>query len=258
MRLGKNIALISLAALLAMGGCKPRDTPFTGKAINSITGMPVETEKRLSTSAANAIAAGKTDEALALYEKLYADNHRDPDIALNYAQLLRKSGQAEKASKILGPYVEADNGEVRRNAPPVMVNEYAANKIELGAFDSAETLLTSVIEDKRAADFHADAYNLMGVARDAQGQHKEAELDYQKALDGWKGDPTSIMNNLGLCLANQGMLDDALAMLRQALIRAPQKEEIAQNIQMVTELRKSIVPLPPTDLVKKKSKKKKK
>ena len=78
-----------------------------------------------------------------------------------------------------------------------------------------KTALNQVLEDKKTARFHADAYNLLGLVLDAKNQHKEAEQNYRQALDGWKGDPTSVMNNLGLCLAAQGQFDESLMMLRQ-------------------------------------------
>ena len=34
------------------------------------------------------------------------------------------------------------------------------------------------------------------------------------------------MNNLALCLANQGMFDESLDTLRQALVMAPDKQEV--------------------------------
>ena len=56
------------------------------------------------------------------------------------------------------------------------------------------------------------------------------------------------MNNLGLCLAAQGMFDESLTMLRQALIKAPHKQEIARNIVMVDNLRKALVPTAPVSV----------
>jgi Tfp pilus assembly protein PilF len=68
---------------------------------------------------------------------------------------------------------------------------------------------------------------------------------FRQALDGWKGDPTSVMNNLGLCVASEGKFDEALDQLRRALVIAPQKEEIARNIVLVEGLRDKVVPKAP-------------
>ena len=238
------VTVLFFTALLGVVSCKTTDTPVIGTGLNDITGMHDETEARLSTAANNAIAEGKTNEALGFYSKLYKDNHTQ-DVALNYAQLLRKTGDAPHAIKVLRPFVNGPAGTVKNNAAPIMINEYAAAVIETGNYDVAEAALNKVLEDQKAARFHADAYNLLGIVLDAKGQHKEAEQSYRQALDGWKGDPTSVMNNLGLCLAAQGMFDESLATLRQALIKAPHKQEIARNIQMVTNLRKALVPTAP-------------
>ncbi len=240
----KTVTALSLAALLCVVSCKTTDTPLIGPAVNSLTGMHDETEARLNTAANNAVTAGKTDEALALYTKLYA-NDQSRDVALNYSQLLRKTGKTGKALDVLKPFVNGRDGSIRDNAEPIMLNEYAAANIEAGNYKMAEDALNKVLEDKKAASFQSDAYNLFGIVLDAKGQHKDAEEYYRQALDGWKGDPTSVMNNLGLCLASQGKFDESLTILRQALILAPQKPELARNIQMVTDLRKSVVPTAP-------------
>ncbi len=236
-----SLTAVSLAALLIVVGCKTTSTPLAGKAIDSLTGMHDAAEARLSTAAANAIAEGKTDEALAFYKKLYEQNRSTQDVALNYAQLLRKTGKAQEALDVLTPFTQSRRGNLRDDIDPIVSNEYAAANIETGNFEVAETLLNHVLEDKNAAAFHADAFNLLGVVLDAKGQHKEAEQNFRQALDGWKGDSTAVMNNLGLCLASEGLFDESLATLRQALLKAPNKPEIANNIQIVSDLRKSFI-----------------
>ena len=59
------------------------------------------------------------------------------------------------------------------------------------------------------------------------------------------------MNNLAVCLASQGMFDESLTTLRQALVMAPRKQEIANNIQMVSELRLAVLPSAPVSIQKK-------
>lgn len=253
------------AALLMVAGCsKTAETPIVGKALDSLTGKHDAAEDRLSTTAANAIAEGKTDEALILYERLYTKTHSSfylsddvtyRDIAINYAQLLRRTGKAQRALDILAPFMKnLDSRSWQNYKPdPIVMNEYAAGSIEIGDFEKAEKLLNQVLEDENATKSYADAYNLLGIVLDAKGQHKEAEQSFQKALDNWNGDnKTSVMNNLGLCLASQGMFDKSLMTLRQALVMAPKKLEIAGNIQMVTDLRKSVVPTAPVNIRKKK------
>jgi len=246
----RSITILSFAVLLAVSGCKTTETPIVGQSLDSLTGKHDETEDRMSTAAAEAVAEGKTQEALEMYEKLYKHpnaefftnaNYRNTNIVLNYAQLLRKSGQPKKAAAIITPVVETRTGSLQSDVGPILLNEYAAINIELGKFDKAEAALNQVLEDEKAERFHADAENLLGIVLDAEGQHKEAEQSFRQALSKWKGDKTSVMNNLAVCLASQGMFDESIMTLREALIMSPKKSEIAHNIDLVTQLMQSTV-----------------
>ena len=129
-----------------------------------------------------------------------------------------------------------------------MLTEYAASHIALGDFAKGEETLNRVLENSKAAPWHNDAYNLMGVSMDAQGEHKEAEQLFRMALDGWQGDPSSVMNNLGLSLAAVGRFDESLDILRKALVMSPAKSEIARNIQIISDLRGAVIPKAPVDI----------
>jgi Flp pilus assembly protein TadD len=263
MNIRRYATAVVLAFLLIVTGCKAADTPLAGKALDSLAGKSAATEERLSTAAANAIAEGKTDEALALYERLYTRNSAGfsapggpfQEIALNYAQLLRKTGKAQRALAVLSPFLEVRHGHTEIKIDTIILNEYAAINIELGNLEKAEEILNRVLADEKAKRFHGDAYNLLGIALDAQGKHKEAEQLFRKSLTLWKGEETSVMNNLAVCLASQGRFDESLMLLNQALVMAPEKQEIARNSQMVKDLRESIVPKPPVETPQKKQKK---
>lgn len=251
------IAAALLCSLAMLSACKTDQGLL--KPYDSLNGKRAAREARLSTAAAAAIAANRVPEALARYERLHKDRPRDETVAVNYAQLLRKTGDADGARDVLKPFMFGPDGREKGDAAPTTKNEYAAVLIAEGDFRGAENILNSVLEDKKAAAVGHDAHNLMGVALDAQGQHKEAEQMFRLALDGWTGDPSSVMNNLGLCLAAEGMFDESLTTLRQALIMAPDKEEIARNIKVVTDLRDRVVkkPAPAAKKIVKAKKKKK-
>jgi Flp pilus assembly protein TadD len=236
-----KIALAALCLSLSLTACTDRHQP-----IESMRGFKAEREARLATEATEAIAAGKTLEALDKYERLYGDKPKSPEIALNYAQLLRKAGKTERAVDILQPFVGGKDGKnFDKKANGLLLNEYAAAQIELGNLEIAQNALNHVLLNETMQDYHADAYNLMGITMDAQGLHQQAEEMFNKALTGWKGDPTSVMNNLALCLASLGKFDEGLTMLRQALIIQPSKKELARNIEYIESLRASVVPSAP-------------
>jgi Flp pilus assembly protein TadD len=247
----KNLtSVVALSALIALGACAPQQNAqmaLVGKhsAIDSLQGRNEETVERLSTAAQDAIAEGKENEALALYKRLYEEKPK-PEVAVNYAQLLRKTGSPQKASDVLAKFVKGKKDKKGENG--LVLNEYAATQIALGNFDEAAAKLDRVLADGTAAAYQPDASNLKGVALDAQGKHKDAEGLFRVAMEGWEGNPTSVMNNLALCLANQGRFDEALDILRRALVMAPDKQEIARNIQLVGDLRTNVVPAAPKNL----------
>lgn len=257
MRHNKHIALaVSIIFLLTGVSCRTIDTPKTTGVFDDLAGKHRAAEARLATDAAQAMQEGKTTEALIRYEQLYKksiptffkDEKERSTVAVNYAQLLRKTGKSERALEILAPYAEGRGGKVKRNADPMVLNEYSAALIEQDRLTEAEKILNQVLEDGSASEYHADAYNLLGIVLDAQGKHTEAEQSFHQALDGWKGDKTSVMNNLAICQAAQGKFDEALLTLRQALVMAPKKEVVAHNIQLITDLRQAVLPQPPQPL----------
>ncbi len=243
-------AILGLVALTALSGCKATSDALK-EPVNSMRGMKAEREQRLSNAAADAIAAGKTDEALRYYAQLHKEHGGDRNIALVYAQLLRKTGNPQEAVHVLEPfasYTARNNDQavtVVYHSDAVVLNELAAAHIATGNFDAADKLLTHVIDDPNSGPMHADAFSLKGIVLDAQGKHHEAEKMFNQALAGWKGDPTPVMNNLALCLAAQGQFDQALDTLRRALVISPNdKQEIARNIALISDLRGNIVAKP--------------
>lgn len=235
----------ALALLVVLSGCTDNyDRPSVARAVDNVHGHKQAVESRLTTAAAEAIAAGRSEEALAQYEKLYRSDKKDPINALNYAQLLRRAGRSDEALAVLEPFIRAGQSKKGEKISPLLLNEYAAAMIEKGKFAPAQKAIDQVLADESYANSHADAMNLLGVALDAQGRHQEAETMFRMALDGWHGNPTSVLNNLALCLANQARFDAAIDTLRQALVMAPDKQEIARNIQLISELRDSVVQKP--------------
>ena len=151
------------------------------------------------------------------YTKLYRERLKQTqDASLNYAQLLRKTGQAQKAVDILAPFVNGRDDTLRSTAAPIMLNEYAAARISRPEIipGSRKTRLTWCWRTKKRAKFHADADNLLPASssmRKTSIRKPNSGITAGRS-DGWKGDPSSVMNNLSVwCLAAQGMFDDGSA-----------------------------------------------
>lgn len=236
---------ISCCAFLALGGCQ---VTTEGSAFDSLQGQKTRTEQRITTAAEEAIKAGQAHEALQFYETLYARNHNDPEIAINYAYALRKTDNAQRAIMVLAPFITPDDNKGKKKKPaPVRADillEYAATSLSLGRYERGLEVAQEVIarNDKASEAYHAKAYHLSGIAYDALSQHKDADTSYRIAMELWPGQPVPVMNNLALSLAQRGLFDDALTMLRQARVMDPSVAEIARNIEIVTNLRNNVIP----------------
>ena len=238
----KTLAIFILTTLIApIVACQATPVTPTEELIRS----SFIAEARLSTKAQTAINEGRSQEALKSFENEFRKSVILTDeTLLNYAQLLRNEGNPRTAIKIIEKYALDNKGKIRRNFSPVLLNELAANKIENGEFIAASVILNEVLRNKRLKELHPDAHNLVGIALDAKGRHSQAEVNFRIALNTWRGNTTSVKNNLAVCLASQGKFDEALMHLRQALIEAPNKEEISKNIELINSIRESIIPKP--------------
>lgn len=177
-------------------------------------------------------------QSLQFYERLYQRNYKDPEIAIKYAELLRKTGELQRARIVLSTFAQS-----KKATPEIMV-EYANINAILGHFDVAEEFARKAQEKSGGKTVNVKALHILGVALDAQGKHAEAEKSFRAALEKWEGDPAPVMNNLALALAEQGFFDEALDTLHRAYALAPQREEISRNIQLVNQLRSGVLQKP--------------
>lgn len=220
-------------------------------SIGTITGYDKTTNQRISTAAKQAVADGNANEALVFYERLYLKDSSNLEHGLNYAQVLRKTANPQRAVMVLAPFIEKMETETKKskkkakkNHDPLMVLEYASAILETGKFERAETYFAQLLTDPEATHIYPQVRNLIGVSLDARGYHKKAEAYYRDAMSTWEGQPISVMNNLALNLAHQGYFDEALNLLRQARVIAPGRQMIATNIDLITSLQSAVVAKP--------------
>ena len=234
----RSVLIAAVLTTLVFTGCKTSGDNSLLKSVDSMSGFQSKANARMTTAAMEAIAAGRADEAAQYYEKLYLKDSDNSEIALNYSQALRKTGKSQRAVMVLAPFAAKDKPD------PALATEFAAASAEVGNYDRAVEIADKTLANANAGDYYPRLRNIRGIVLDATGQHREAETEYRAALESWDGDATPVMNNLALSLASQGKFDEALTTLRQALVLQPKREEIAQNIEIVTNLRKSIVSAP--------------
>lgn len=167
-------------------------------------------------------------ESLPTIERLYKQDSNNPNLAVRYARALRENGRMTRAAMVLNPLIENPKTKTID-----VITEYAAVQASMGNYELAEKhARAAVLKDQNSAE----AYHVLGIALDAQGFNKQAEVAFRKALDNWSGDPSPVLNNLGLNLAAQGFLDEAISTLRRAAALAPQKTEIERNLRIVQAL----------------------
>lgn len=176
--------------------------------------------------------SGNKVESMAAMEKLYKRDSENPDIAARYARSLRQNGRMNRAMMILRPFAEDESLE------NVKIDiEYAALSAASGDYINTESYARKVVlQDAESGE----GYHLLGIALDAQSKHEQAEKAFRKALDYWEGDPSPVLNNLGLNLASQGFFDEALEKLRQAAATSDGRDEIERNIRIISTLQASI------------------
>lgn len=223
---------LALLVPLILPGCTPQQTAeqkmgkYVDSAVVKSSGMAEKPED--------------LKQSLLFYERLYLRNHKDPEIAIKYAELLRKTGELQRARIVLSTHANT------AKATPEVLLEYATINAILGQFETAEKFARRVHESKSKNHLKPEAAHIIGVALDAQGKHAQAEKYFRTALENWEGDPAPVLNNLALALAEQGFFDEALDTLHRAYAAAPQREEISRNIQLVNTLRNAVLKKPQT------------
>lgn len=225
--------LLCTAALLPLAACQTTSATTGGDKVGAA----------LERAAGDASSAGNTAESLALLERAYKRDSGNQETAVKYAHALRSADRLNRAALVLTPFVE--DGKAGAGAH----TEYAAVMAATGSYADAEIHARKAIE---MVPENAQAYHVLGIALDAQGQHKPAEEAFRKGLEYWQGDPSPILNNLGLNLASQGFIDEAIDTLRKAAATAPGRADIERNLRIVTALQTQppqsgfrLVPKPP-------------
>ena len=193
-----------------------------------VTQKPENVSERIEAAREKiALSSGSKTAGLISLEKKYKRNSADPVKALAYAKGLRQANYLNRASLVLTPFTKAGD------AYPGINTEMSMIALGLGNYDSAEIYAQHAILQN--PEDH-NAYQNLGIALDAKEMHPEAERAFRKGLEHWKGNPTTIMNNLALNLATQGFIDEAVEVLERAQGLSPDRIEIERNLRIIRTL----------------------
>lgn len=205
-----HMTALSVLAVIGLSACQsaPQGAPGT----SNMAGQQTQVQAK---------------DSLPVIESLYKRDSENPDLARRYARALRENGRAQRANIVLAPFAEA------KNPTAGVITEYGAIHSALGQYDAAEQYARRAIG---IAPESGEAWQVLGIALEAQGHHQQAEVAFRKALDFWQGNPAAVLNNLGLNLATQGFFDEAVDSLRRASGLAPDRKEIERNLRIVSAL----------------------
>lgn len=222
-----SLMMTSVVALTALAACQTTGSSAQGGE----SGRQAKIDQAIERAANDADAAGSAQDSLALVEKLYKRNPKDASVATRYARALRNENRLTRANLVIEPFAQDSKA-----ATAEVLVEYASIQTSMGNHAGAEAAA------RRAVDKNPEsgkAYHVLGVALDAQGKHKPAEEAFRSGLEYWQGNPSPLLNNLGLNLAAQGFLDEAAETLRKAAATAPNRAEIERNLRIVNALQVS-------------------
>lgn len=214
----QTLTAAGLIMTLTLAGC--------GSSGSNASKDPTHTRQLL------AAQSSSFNKPLAYYEKRWQANKKDPHTAVDYARALRHNDQPQRALTVLAPYAK------KSDAPVEAVIEFASDSAAAGNYKSALHYAEKAVEKDPE---HPRAQMVYGIALDATGEHTKAEAAHREALKYWEGDPAILLSNLALSLAHQGFLDQALDTMREAHSLSPEREDIARNVDILTDLHHNVI-----------------
>ena len=145
-----------------------------------------------------------------------------------YVAQLEGIGQTDRKLEVLQRATSANPKDQQ------LQSFYGKALAESGRLTEATNVLESSVQAENA-DWKT--FSALGSTYDQQARHKEARVQYQRALDLAPGE-ASILNNLGMSFALEGNLKKAEETLRQAVaLPAAQKlPRVRQNLALVVGL----------------------
>ncbi len=163
---------------------------------------------------------GRVDEAVSQYEQAL---RLDPDLAAAHYDLAATLKQAGRLDEAIRHYQEA----VRINPDLAMAENDLGNALlQSGRIEEAIGHFEQAV---RIAPGYVEAYNNLGNAYLRAGNVAEAIRQYQRALE---IAPDAVAHyNLGMLLADQGRMDEAIAHLQSAVKLQPGSKRFAEALE---------------------------
>jgi Flp pilus assembly protein TadD len=184
--------------------------------------MSQDTSKKDGALAETALNAGTPDIALRLSDATLAKAPNDTDALIRRGEALTELGRLEEARESLRTTVAGNP----RNARALIALGRVLLPVNPG---EAATAFESALKQ----DSHnAAALNNLGIARDLQGHHVDAEAAYRGAM-AVQPDMVAAQVNLALCLAMRGQGGDAIRLMRPLAEAAEATRKVKEDYAAV-------------------------
>ncbi len=216
-RLLRSAAVIAVLALPA-AGCQTAGIGDVGASGGGLFGG----------RSATASPSPETDwqrEAASAGER-YRANPGDAQVALRYAQALRRTGQRTQAAAVL------QQASIRHPRDAAILGAYGRALADAGQFAEALDMLSRAHTPDQP---NWRILSAQGAVLDQLGRHAEARRHYLAALKIVPDEP-SVLSNLGLSYALAKELPEAERTLRKANTGGATDQRVRQNLALVVGL----------------------
>jgi Flp pilus assembly protein TadD len=210
------VPFLALAALAACAVQQPPPGPETSETSRRIDDSLVD-------AARTAEQRGDYQTAIGYYRGIYERDQANLEAVLGLSRSLRQMGRAKEARAIVERAMAKQPQDARLLAE--------LGKAQLGAdapLDAIESL--SKADALKPGDWEVNS--ALGVAYDRQGMYEQAERRYRQALQS-SPDNVSVLNNLGLSLAQAGRLPAAIETLERAVSLPEATPQVRQNLALL-------------------------
>jgi Flp pilus assembly protein TadD len=214
----RKLAAATLLAgmAIAMAGCQTMQLPETATAPSQAP-LPV---------AAADTNGGDPRRDVEAYGQQYRADPGNVDVAMRYAQALRRTGQRAQAVAVL------EKASIQSPHNKAVLGAYGRALAEAGTYEQALQVLDRAHSPDQP-DWHI--LSAQGAVLDQMGRHADAQRYYLTALKIAPEEP-SILSNLGLSYALSKNLREAEATLRRAAAQNPVDARVRQNLALVVGL----------------------
>jgi len=216
--LGVALALTALSSACASTGMTKEEKALAEAMEAALA--PASPEEREAANRADPLTRAN------FWGKEYQKDPQNVENALQFAVALRAMGSQERAKDVVNKTLILHPG----NADLMMVNGRIL--MSEGNYEAARASFEQVT---RAAPDRADGWAALGTAFDQLEMHRQAQMNYQRALTLEPGRVTTL-TNYGLSLLLSGDLAGAEAQLRAAAAQPGAGSRVTENLALVIGL----------------------